>query len=65
MEQTSFGFMPYAAAWRKRRRLFWHHFHPSTISKYRPLQRTFAHVLLRKIHENPRDLLKHIETLLL
>ncbi|KAL7280059.1 hypothetical protein ACG7TL_006474 [Trametes sanguinea] len=55
-----FGVLPYGKLWRRQRRDFWHHFHPTIVPKYRPIQVAHTHVFLQRLLESPSKLKAHI-----
>ncbi|RPD57201.1 CyP450 monooxygenase [Lentinus tigrinus ALCF2SS1-7] len=57
----TFGLMPYGPTWRQQRRMFWQHFHPGAIDKYRPVQLASMHTFLAKVASNPGRLDGHIQ----
>ncbi|KAI0670966.1 CyP450 monooxygenase [Trametes maxima] len=59
-QSFNLAFMPYGAQWRAHRRTFWQHFHPGTVSKYRPIQRASAHRFLARLLDSPSHLKQHI-----
>ncbi|KAI0690874.1 cytochrome P450 [Cerioporus squamosus] len=59
--EWALGFLPYGAAWRRQRRIFWQHFHPGAIEKYRPIQLAAVHTFLAKVASDPEGLDEHIQ----
>ncbi|RPD62677.1 cytochrome P450 [Lentinus tigrinus ALCF2SS1-7] len=56
----NFAFFPYDHRWRRHRRVFSQHI-PSTVPQEQiSIQRQYASLFLRKLHENPADLRDHI-----
>ncbi|KAI0712351.1 cytochrome P450 [Earliella scabrosa] len=52
----NWAFFEYGSQWRHHRRVFWQHFHPGAISKYRSAQRAGAHALLVKLSKHAGSL---------
>ena len=59
-QEENFGFMPYGQPWRNRRRVFWQHFNPGALQKYKATQREVALVFLKKLRESPERFEDHI-----
>ncbi|OSD07374.1 cytochrome P450 [Trametes coccinea BRFM310] len=55
-----FGFLPYGKLWRRQRRDFWHHFHPTIVPKYRSIEVVHTRVFLQRLLESPSKLKAHI-----
>ncbi|KAL7277161.1 hypothetical protein ACG7TL_009007 [Trametes sanguinea] len=55
------AFKRYDDEWRRMRRLFWHHFQPSAVVQYRPVQQREARSLLQALLEDQRDLCGQIK----
>ncbi len=52
--------MPHTPWWQRHRRAFWQFFLPAASEKYRPIQRESTKVFLRKLLDEPEDLVEHI-----
>ena len=59
--EWALGLLPYGATWRRQRRIFWQHFHPGAIEKYRPIQLSAVHTFLSKVASDPDRLDEHIQ----
>ena len=59
--EWALGLLPYGATWRRQRRIFWQHFHPCAIEKYRPVQLSAVHTFLSKVASDPDRLDEHIQ----
>lgn len=57
----NWAFLPYGQSWRYHRRMFWQHFNPGAIDKYKPAQQAFARQFLYKLLENKGVLKDHIQ----
>ncbi|KAJ2973411.1 hypothetical protein NUW54_g12069 [Trametes sanguinea] len=55
------AFMRYDDNWRRMRRLFWHHFQPSAVVQYRPLQQREARHFLQTLLNDQTDLCGRIK----
>ncbi|TFK20074.1 cytochrome P450 [Coprinopsis marcescibilis] len=55
-----FGFMPYADAWKERRRLFQKHFHPLDAASHQPIELDFTQKLLKQLLQTPDEFMSHI-----
>jgi cytochrome P450 len=55
--------MPYGQRWRTYRRAFHQMFRPDAVLKYRPVQLSKIHDLLRRFAENPKDFREYLRTL--
>lgn len=51
---------PYGQYWRESRKLFQKTFGPHAVGRYRPVETTATHKLLRNLLETPKDFRKHI-----
>jgi hypothetical protein len=56
----NFVTMSYGLWWRKHRRTFHQYFHPSTVTKYQPIQRREARALLHQLLLTPDNFFHHI-----
>ncbi|KAL4259437.1 cytochrome P450 family protein [Pleurotus pulmonarius] len=56
-----FSGMPYAHAWRSRRRAFWQEFNPNRTANHRPSQMRYCRNLLSRLLDKPSDFVHHIE----
>ncbi|KIP03142.1 hypothetical protein PHLGIDRAFT_26261 [Phlebiopsis gigantea 11061_1 CR5-6] len=54
---------PYGQYWRESRKLFQKTFGPHAVGRYRPVETTATHKLLRNLLETPKDFRKHIRYL--
>ncbi|TFK83549.1 cytochrome P450 [Polyporus arcularius HHB13444] len=59
-QDGNFSLMGYGPWWRRHRRAFWQHFFPAASEGYRPIQRKSTQVLLRKLLDDPTQLVDHI-----
>ncbi|RPD57200.1 CyP450 monooxygenase [Lentinus tigrinus ALCF2SS1-7] len=59
--EWALGLLPYGPAWRRQRRIFWQHFHPGAIEKYRPVQLSAVHTFLARVASDPDHLDEHIQ----
>ncbi|KAI0763594.1 cytochrome P450 [Trametes elegans] len=50
------GFMPYGQVWRRHRRAFWQHFHPSAVRQYQPIHRAVTRRFLAGLLARPAEL---------
>ncbi|KAI0715642.1 O-methylsterigmatocystin oxidoreductase [Cerioporus squamosus] len=57
----SFDLFQYGPKWRHYRRVFWQHFHPGAITKYRPLQEKAMHTFLARVLKNPSKVQEYIQ----
>ncbi|GLB42757.1 putative cytochrome P450 family protein [Lyophyllum shimeji] len=55
-----FAFMPYGDLWRQHRRVMHQSFHPAAAAKFHPTELKAAHGLLRRLLDEPDDLLSHL-----
>ncbi|KAI9058197.1 CyP450 monooxygenase [Trametes sanguinea] len=55
-----FGILPYGKLWRRQRRDFWYHFHPTVVPKYHPIQIAQTRVFLQRLISSPSKLKAHI-----
>ncbi|RDB18406.1 hypothetical protein Hypma_000372 [Hypsizygus marmoreus] len=55
-----FGFMPYGDYWRQHRRLMHQTFHPTAALRFQPYERKATHRLLRRLLEEPDNLISHL-----
>ncbi|KAF8868343.1 cytochrome P450 [Infundibulicybe gibba] len=61
MDMTiTFGFTPYGANWRLRRRMFHAQYNKSVVKKYQPIQEREASRFLARLLDSPQDLVSHI-----
>ncbi|KAF9495887.1 cytochrome P450 [Pleurotus eryngii] len=58
--KTLTSFLPYGHAWRARRRAFWQEFNPEHSTNHRPKQLWYSRDLLRRLLEDPKRFLHHI-----
>ncbi|KAI0693292.1 cytochrome P450 [Cerioporus squamosus] len=56
----NFSLMPYAPWWRRHRRAFWQFFFPAASERYRSIQCRSTQVFLRKLLDDPDNLVEHI-----
>ncbi|PPR03343.1 hypothetical protein CVT24_012583 [Panaeolus cyanescens] len=56
----NFGFMDYGDRWRAHRRLMHNSFHPTAALKFRPHELEASRVLVKRIYEEPDDLLESL-----
>ncbi|KAF8954906.1 cytochrome P450 [Flammula alnicola] len=59
----NFGFMDYGDRWRRHRRLMHHSFHPSAARKFLPHELKSARSLVRRLLDDPDDLLGNLRHL--
>lgn len=59
--KTLMSFLPYGHAWRARRRAFWQEFNPERSTNHRPKQLWYSRDLLRRLLEDPKRFLHHID----
>ncbi|KAF4580754.1 hypothetical protein EYR38_003040 [Pleurotus pulmonarius] len=59
--KTLMSFLPYGHAWRARRRAFWQEFNPERLTNHHPKQLWYSRDLLRRLLEDPKRFLHHIE----
>ncbi|KAI0662139.1 cytochrome P450 [Cubamyces menziesii] len=52
-QENNFSFIPNDNRWRRQRRAFWQHFHPSVVPKYQPIQRDVTRKMLLRLLEAP------------
>ncbi|TFK90517.1 cytochrome P450 [Polyporus arcularius HHB13444] len=57
----SFDMFKYGPKWRHYRRVFWQHFHPGAITKYRPIQEKAMHTFLARVLKNPSKVQDYIQ----
>lgn len=55
-----FGFMPYGDLWRQHRRVMHQSFHPTAAARFRPTELKATHGLLRRLLDEPDNLLGHL-----
>ncbi|KAL4260095.1 cytochrome P450 monooxygenase, partial [Pleurotus pulmonarius] len=55
------SFLPYGQVWRTRRRAFWQEFNPQRAYNHRPKQLWHSRDLLRRLLEEPKRFLHHID----
>ncbi|TFK37128.1 cytochrome P450 [Crucibulum laeve] len=55
-----FGFMPYGEAWKERRRLFQHHFHPLDTTIHQQKELEYTHKMLQRLLETPEHFMDHL-----
>ncbi|PFH47239.1 hypothetical protein AMATHDRAFT_6962 [Amanita thiersii Skay4041] len=54
------AFLPYGSWWRRHRRSMHEYFHTNTVDKYWPIQLRETRAFLRRLHETPEQLCRHI-----
>ncbi|KAH9889914.1 cytochrome P450 [Cubamyces lactineus] len=62
-QDNNFSFMTYDDRWRRHRRAFWQHFHPSVVPKYQHIQRSVTRRFLLRLLEVPerhQDLIHYV-----
>ncbi|KDQ25158.1 hypothetical protein PLEOSDRAFT_1057573 [Pleurotus ostreatus PC15] len=59
--KTLLSFLPYGHAWRARRRAFWQEFNSERSTNHRPKQLWYSRDLLRRLLEDPKRFLHHID----
>lgn len=56
----NFGFQPYGAFWRTRRKLFHQEFDLTAAMRFQPQELKASRDLLRSLLDNPEDFLQHL-----
>ncbi|RDX50378.1 cytochrome P450 [Lentinus brumalis] len=59
-QTSNFSLQPYGPWWRRHRRAFWQFFFPAASERYRSIQRNSTQVFLRKLLDEPDNLVEHI-----
>ncbi|RPD62683.1 CyP450 monooxygenase [Lentinus tigrinus ALCF2SS1-6] len=59
-QSGNFSLMPHTSWWRRHRRAFWQYFLPAAATQYQPIQSKSTQVFLRKLLDDPEDLVNHI-----